>query len=100
MSTIDCHGIAAFDFANYCGCSKLIKESTNNFGNCLNLLLIDVPGLEDPLVDSPLSNFDHSSCSFFVKMDLKIPNITFCRKMYLKSRVDWPRFGEDLCNFN
>ena len=35
-----------------------------------------------------------------MKMDFKIPNITFSHKMYLKSRVDWPRVNEDLHNLN
>ena len=46
----------------------------------------------DTLVDYPLGNSEHSSISFFVK----IPNITFSPKVYLKSRGDWPHVCEDL----
>ena len=35
-----------------------------------------------------------------VKMGFKIPNITFSPDVYLKSRADWSRVGEDLKNFN
>ena len=54
----------------------------------------------DPLVDPLLGNYDHSSISFPVKMGFKISNITFYRKVYLRSRVNWSRVGDDLCNFN
>ena len=66
-----------------------IKEPTHKLGNCLELLLTDVAGV-DTLVDPPLGNSGHSSISFSVKMGFKI----------LKSWVDWPRVGEDLCNLN
>ena len=38
-----------------------------------------------------------STFSFLV---LKIPNISFFCKVYLKSRVDWPRIDEDIFNHN
>ena len=37
------HGITAFNFANLIGCIQFIKELTHKFGNCLDLLLADVP---------------------------------------------------------
>ena len=68
VSPTDRHGIATFDFANFSGCTQIIKEPTHKLGNCLDLLLIDVPGVVDSVVDSPLGNSDHSSISFSVKM--------------------------------
>ena len=53
-----------------------------------------------PLVDPQLGDFDHSSILFCVKMRFKIHNISFSCNMYLKSHVDWPRFGDDLLNHN
>ena len=88
VSPTDRHGNAAFDFANLSGCTQLIKEPTHKLGNCLDLLLTDVPGVVDPLIDHHHGNFDHSSISFYVKMCFKIPNIIFSQKVYLKSRVD------------
>ena len=99
-SPTDRPGIAAFYFTNLSGCTQLVHEPTHKLGNCLDLLLTDVPGVMDPVVDPPLGNSDHSSILFSVKMGFKIPNITFSWKVYLKSRVDWPCVGEDLCNFN
>ena len=64
MSPSDRHGITAFDFANLFGCTKLTKEQSHKFGNCLDLLLIDVSGVVDPLVDPPFLNSDHSYISF------------------------------------
>ena len=40
----------------------------------------------DPKIDCHLGNSDHSSISFYVKMALKIPNISFPCTVYLKSR--------------
>ena len=61
VSLTDCHGIAEFDFGNLFGYTQLIKELIHNLGNCLNLLLTNVPGVVDPLVNPPLGNSDHSS---------------------------------------
>ena len=88
MSPTDRHGIAAFNFVNLSGCIEFMKEPTHKRGNSLNLLLTDVPGVVDLLVGSPLGNSDHFSISFPVKMGFRIPNITFSRKVYLKSHVD------------
>ena len=68
--------------------------------NCLDLMLTDVPRAVEPMVDLPLGNSDHSSIAFSVKMGIKIPNITFFRKVYLKSRVNWTHVGEDFHNSN
>ena len=70
VSPTDLHGIAAFDFTNLPGCTQLIKKPTHKFGNCPNLLLTDVSGVVDPLVDSPLCNPNHSST-------LKLPILLF-----------------------
>ena len=50
------------------------------------------------MVNSHLVNSVHSSISFSVKIGFKIPNTTFSHKVYLKSRFDWPRFGDDFLN--
>ena len=98
VSPTDRHGNAAFDFANLSGCSQLIKEPTHKLDNCLDLLLTDVLGVVDSVVDLSLGNSDHSSNSFSVKVGFKITNITFSRKVYQKSHINWPCFGGDLCN--
>ena len=87
MSHTNHLGNATFDFANLSGCTQLIKDPTHNLGNCLDLLLNDVPGVVDPLVDSPLGNSDYSSISFSVKMCFKILDITFSCKVYPKLRI-------------
>ena len=86
------NGIAAFDFAI---CLALHNSSKSQHIS-LNQLFTDVPGV----MDSPLGNSDHSCISFYMKMGLKIPNITFSHKVYLKSCINWPCVGEDLHNFN
>ena len=98
MSPTDHHGIAALDFANLSGCTQLIKDPTHKFGNCLDLLFTDVPNVVDHLKESPFGNSDHSFISFSVKVGFKITNITFSRKVYQKSHINWPCFGGDLCN--
>ena len=97
MSPTDCHSIALFFLKIYLALPNLSK-SQHKLGNYLDLLLTDVPGVVDPLVDPPLGNSDQSSISFYVNMCFKIPNITISRKVYLKSHVDWPHVGDDLFN--
>ena len=80
-SPSDRHCIAVFDFVNLSGCMQLIKKSTHKLGNCLDLLLTDVPGVVDLL----LGNLDHSFIWFSMKMYFSITNITFSYKAYLKS---------------
>ena len=96
VSFTNFHGFAALDFVNLFGCTQLIKELTHKLGNYMDLLLTNVLGVVDPLVDHPLGNSDHSSISFSVKMGFKITNILFSREVYLKSLVDWPCVGDDL----
>ena len=67
VSLTDCHGIAAFDFANLSGCTQLIKEPTHRLGNCQDLLLTDVTGVVDSLVDPLFGNLYHSSISILCK---------------------------------
>ena len=95
-SPTDRHGIAAFNFVNLSSCTQLIKEPTHNLDNYLDLLLTDVPGVVDPLVDPPHGNSDHFSILFSVNMNFKIPNFIFSRKVYLMSRVNWHCVIEDL----
>ena len=99
-SATDRHGIAALDFANLSGCVQLINEPTHQLGNCLDLLLTDVPGVVDSVVKPPLGGSDHSCISFSLKLRFIIPNVSLSRKVYLKSRVDWPRVNSDLLNIN
>ena len=73
MSPTNHHGVEVLNFANLSGGTHLIKEPTHKFGNCLDLLLTDVLGVVNLLVDSPLDNFNHSSISFSVKMGFKVP---------------------------
>ena len=68
VNPTNCPGIAPFNFANLSSCTQLIKEPTRKFGNCLDLLLSDVPSVVYYLVDPSLGNSDHSSISFSVKM--------------------------------
>ena len=56
VSPTDGHGRAAFDFANLSGCDQLVDCPTHVSGNCLDLLLTDVPGVVNVSVE-PLSVF-------------------------------------------
>ena len=64
------------------------------------IVVTDVPGVVYPLVDFHLGNSDHFSISLSVKIDFNISNITFPRKVRLKSRIYWLHVGEDLFNSN
>ena len=91
MSLPNYHVIAVF-FCKSVWSFIVYKEPTHKVGNCFDLLTFQV----DPL----LGKFYNFSISFSLKMGFKNPNITFFKKVYLKSRVDWSRVSEDLCNFN
>ena len=89
VSNTDSAGIAALDFANLSGCDQLVQESTHRSGNCLDLLLTDVPQVVDVKVKPPLGTSDHCIVSFNLKLTFQIPDIRFERRVYLKERTDW-----------
>ena len=95
-NTTDCHGVAALDFANLTDCTQLIDKPTHQRGNRLDLLLTDVPGVVDATVKPPLGSSDHCVISFDLKLRSPIPDISFSRKVYIKSRTDWSGVLQDL----
>ena len=78
----------------------IVPNLSKSQGNYLHLFLTVVPGVLNLSIDPPLGNSDHSSISFSVKNGFKIPNISFSCKVFLKSRVNWSRVGDDLLNHN
>ena len=100
VSPTNSAGVAARDFSNLSGCEQLIDEATHNSGNCLDLLLSDVPGIVDSMVKPPLGNSDHCLLAFKLKMLFKIPDVRFSRKVYLKGRANWAGVVNDVENLD
>ena len=98
VSPTDMYGRAALDFSNLSGCDQLIVGSTHRSGNCLDLLFTDVRPVVHSSVQAPLGSSDHSVVSFKLTVDFELPNMMFSRKVYLKSRADWPGIIRDINN--
>ena len=96
VTPTDCAGRSVLDFADMSGCVQLVKESTHNNGNCLDLLFTDVQGMVEVSVDPPIGTSDHSIVSFQLDTNFKVPDIQFSRRIYLKSQADWRGVLADL----
>ena len=84
---INCHGVAAFDFATVSGCDQLVVGLTRARGGTLDLLMTDVLDLVWVSVVAPIGNSDHSSLSAFISMAQAVPNCV-SRKVFLKHQVN------------
>ena len=60
-TTMNRHGVAAFDFATVSGCDQLVVGPTHACCGTLDLLMTDVPDLVRVAVVAPMGNSDHSS---------------------------------------
>ena len=100
VSQTDCHGVAALDFATQSGCEQLIAGPTHRSGNCLDLLLTDSSGIVAANVGLPVGTSDHNFVSARIKINQFVPNVSFSRKIYLKSRADWDSICDDLLSLD
>ncbi|KAK3894304.1 hypothetical protein Pcinc_001927 [Petrolisthes cinctipes] len=98
VSPTNRHGHAALDFTNLSGCEQLITGPTHISGNCLDLVLTDVPGVVETIVLAPVGTSDHNSISCKINLEFTVPDITITRKVYLKSRVNWDNVCDDVTN--
>ena len=67
-TTMNRHGVAAFDSATVSGCNQLGVGPTRARGGTLDLLMTDVPVLVRVAVVAPISNSDHSSLSAVISI--------------------------------
>ena len=88
-TTMNSHGVAAFDLATVSGCDPLVVGPTHAHGGTLDLLKTDVPDLVRVVVVAPIGNSDHSSLSAVISMALAVPNLCVSRKVFLKYQVNW-----------
>ena len=63
-TTINHHGVEAFDLATVSGCDQLVVGITHARGGTLDLLMTDVPDLVWVAGSTDRYNSDHSSLSF------------------------------------
>ena len=96
ISQTDCHGLRALDFSSESGCDQIIHSPTHRSGNCLDLIFTDTPGAVAGNVGSPVGTSVHSYVSAIIKTEHAVPDISFSRKIYLKSQADWDGILSDL----
>ena len=87
--TMNCHGVAAFDFTTVSSCDQLIVGPTYARGGTLDLLMTDVPDLVQVSVVAPIGNSDHSSLSAVISMAQAVPNLCVSRKVFLRHQINW-----------
>ena len=88
-TTINCHVVAAFDFAIVSSCNQLVVGPAHARGGTPDLLMTDVPGLVWVAVLSPIGNSDHSSLSAVISMAQAVPNLCVSRKNFLKHQANF-----------
>ena len=54
VSPTDRHGCDALDFCNLMGCEQFVRCPTHIAGNRLDLVMMDVPGIVDVFVGTPM----------------------------------------------
>ena len=89
VSPTNCHGHAVHDFADLSGCDQMVESATHNSRNRLDLVLTTVPGVTVVDIIPPLGSSDHCTISCKVTTNAPMPDITFSRKVFIKSRADW-----------
>ena len=62
----------------------------------MDLIFTDTPGVVAGNVDSPIGSSDHCYVSATIKTEKAVPDISFFRKIYLKSQADWDGILDDL----
>ena len=98
VSNTDQSGHAAFDFSSLSGCEQLVNSPTHQSGNCLDLLLTNVPGVVRVKVDPPIGRSDHCILACQISVGANIPNITISRHVFFKSKANWDNIRDDLLN--
>lgn len=100
VSPTDCHGRRALDFSTESGCDQLIRKSTHRSGNMLDLIFTDVPGVVSSNVGAPIGTSDHSFVSATIQTEQIVPQLSFTRKVYLKSQGNWGGVRSDLSDLD
>ena len=89
FSTIDSHGRSAYEFCFSSGCNQLIDEPTHISGNSLDLVFSDMPSLVSSSVGAFIGSSDHCHLNIKIEVNQHIPNCTFKKTVWLKSRANW-----------
>ena len=74
----------------------LLIYSPHRSGNCLDFIFTDTTGVVAGNVGSPTGTSDHCYVSAIIKTEHVVPDISFSRKIYLKSQADWDGILNDL----
>ena len=96
VTPTDGHGKAALDFCNLSGCTQLVVGSTHNHGNCLDLVMTEVPDVVKVAVGTPLGGSDHSFVGVKLLVNQVVHEHVVRRTVLLKGRANWDRIRSDM----
>ena len=88
-TTMNRHGVVAFDFTTVSSCDQLVVGLTHARGGTLDLLMTDVPDFVWVAIVAPIGNSDHSSLLAVISMAQAVPNLCVSRKVFLKHQLNW-----------
>jgi len=89
-------GRAALDFCCLSGSRQLVCTATHVGGNCLDLVMTDVPDVINVFVGTPLGTSDHSYLELDVNVSQMLPTYDARRTVFVKSRVDWEKVRREV----
>ena len=90
--------LRALYFSPESGCEQIIRKATHRSGNCLDLLFTDSPGVVAASVGTPIGTSDHSAICATIKTEQAVPDVSFSRKIFIKSQADWYGISTDFSN--
>ena len=76
---------------------KLIVILLTGLDIFLDLIFTDISGVVAGNVSSPIGTSDHCYVSAIIKTEHSVPDVSFSRKIYLKSQSDWDSIFNDFC---
>ena len=75
------YGLRALDYSSESGCEQII-----------------FPGVVATSIGTPIGTSDHSAVCATIKTEQAVPDVSFSRKIFIKSRTDWHGISTDLSN--
>jgi len=79
----------AFGFVPESGREQIINKATHRSGNCLDLVFTDFPSVITSTVGPPLGTSGHAIVSLVIKIEQAVHDVSYSRKVYIKSQADW-----------
>ena len=75
FTSMNHHGVAAFDFETVNGCDQLVFDVTHSRDETIDFLMTYVPDIVQVVVVAPIGNSDHSILSTIISMAQTVPKL-------------------------